>query len=61
MSDDPRNAFDALYRACYPQVYRRILALVGDREQAEDLAQDVFLKAWRAWPPTSLSYSHEHS
>jgi RNA polymerase sigma-70 factor, ECF subfamily len=61
MNDDQRNAFDALYRACYPEVSRRIFALVGDREQAEELAQEVFLKAWRAWPPTTHSHSHEQA
>lgn len=40
---------------CLYQSYRRaillhLMRLVGEMETAEDLCQETFLKAWRAWP-----------
>jgi len=46
-------SFEALYVSEYPRIYRRVLYLVKRQEMAEDLAQETFLKAWRAWPPAS--------
>ena len=53
MLEEPALTFEALYRTYFPSVYRRLYGLVGQHEQAEDLAQEVFLKVWRAWPPHS--------
>ena len=46
-------SFDDLYRQEYPCLYRRVLSLVKHPQRAEDVTQETFLKAWRAWPPTS--------
>src|SRR3712207_1408237 len=47
-SDGDAGAFAALYdrhsRAAYSLAYR----MMGDRQAAEDLTQDAFLKIWRA-------------
>jgi RNA polymerase sigma-70 factor, ECF subfamily len=45
--------FEELYATHYLRIYRRIYCLVRQHEQAEDLTQTAFLKAWRAWPPSS--------
>lgn len=44
------SAFDGLVRAFGDRVYRMGIVLLGRREEARDLAQEVFLRAWRALP-----------
>lgn len=41
-------AFDALYTAHRTPLYNYIYRLVGDREQADDLLQETFVKVYRA-------------
>lgn len=43
-----QDAFDALVRAHFTRVYSLLFRLVGNHEDAEDLAQDVFVKAQRS-------------
>lgn len=42
--------FDALYEAHGARVYRFCYRLCGDKTDAEDLAQDVFIAAWQSLP-----------
>ena len=44
-----REDFDRLYRSAYPRVYRTLAAILGDAAEAEDCAQDAFVKAFQAW------------
>jgi len=44
-----RDDFDRLYRRAYPRVYRTLMAILGDPAEAEDCAQDAFVKAFQAW------------
>ena len=44
-----REDFDRLYRTAYPRVYRTLTAILGDPAEAEDCAQDAFVKAFQAW------------
>jgi RNA polymerase sigma-70 factor (ECF subfamily) len=44
-----REDFDRLYRSEYPRVYRTLAAILGDSSEAEDCAQDAFVKAFQAW------------
>ena len=39
--------FEQFYDACLPPVYRFIFFYVQDRETAQDLSSDTFMKAWR--------------
>lgn len=41
-----RAAFERLYRANVNRVFSVCARMVGDREQAEELTQDVFVRAW---------------
>lgn len=41
------RAFEALYRATVGRVYAVCHRLVGDRARAEDLTQEVFVRAWQ--------------
>jgi RNA polymerase sigma-70 factor (ECF subfamily) len=43
-------AFERLFVAYYPQVYRVLYGLLGSREASEDLAQDTFLELYRHTP-----------
>jgi RNA polymerase sigma factor (sigma-70 family) len=45
--------FEELYSLHYERIYWHVYRMVRQHEQAEDLTQTAFLKAWRAWPPTS--------
>jgi len=43
-------SFDALYRSYYTQIYAYLVRLVGNHEDASDLAQETFTRAWRSLP-----------
>jgi RNA polymerase sigma-70 factor, ECF subfamily len=42
------TAFESLYRHFSPRIYGLCLRLTGQREAAEDCAQESFVAAWRA-------------
>ena len=48
VQDGNRGAFSQLYEAFFDRVYRYMLARVSSPTEAEDLTQEVFLKAMRA-------------
>ena len=43
-------AFGVLVRRHQDRIYRHLLNLTGSREEALELAQEVFIKAWQALP-----------
>jgi RNA polymerase sigma factor (sigma-70 family) len=45
-----QTAFTALVRLHQDRIYRHLLNLTGSREEALELAQEVFIKAWQALP-----------
>jgi RNA polymerase sigma-70 factor (ECF subfamily) len=46
---EEREDFDTLVRLHRPRVFRFILASLRDRETAENLTQDCFVRAYQAW------------
>ena len=44
------EAFEALYRSHVARVFALALRLTGEREQAAELVQDTFVRAWEALP-----------
>lgn len=44
-----REDFDRLYGATYQRIFRTLLAMLGDRNAAEDCTQDAYLQAYKAW------------
>lgn len=45
-----RSAFEALMRKYYPRILNFIYRFIGNRQMAEDLSQDVFMKVYKsAW------------
>ena len=45
-----RVAFESFFRSNYPAVVRLAQRVVGDSQVAQDVAQDVFLAAYRRFP-----------
>ena len=45
-----REAFAELYEAYFDKIYRYIALKIGDRIEAEDMTQQVFLKALKSLP-----------
>ena len=43
-----RAAFEELCRGHLPRIYRVLFRLTGNHEDAEDLCQECFVRAWRA-------------
>ncbi|MDN3922135.1 sigma-70 family RNA polymerase sigma factor [Roseateles violae] len=43
-----RGAFEALYRATCAQLFGVVLRINGDRSQAEELLQEVYVNVWRS-------------
>lgn len=58
-----QEAFGLLYDAYLPRLYRYCLTRVGNETDAEDLAEEIFLKVFRAiegfqWRPAGESPAH---
>ncbi len=51
-----REAFHTLYEALSPPVYTVLLRLVGDRQSAEDLLQETFLRLYRQPPGPEVTH-----
>lgn len=45
--DGDERAFASLVAAYQPRVFRWALALIGDRDEAEDVTQEVFVRVYR--------------
>lgn len=57
LADDLDHAFEGLVRARQDRVYSIALRILGDPAEAEDAAQDTFLRAYRAlgaWEPRRI-------
>jgi len=44
-----RRDFEALYGASGPSLVRQLYALTGDMEEARDVVQEAFARAWNRW------------
>jgi RNA polymerase sigma-70 factor (ECF subfamily) len=56
ISAGDKRAFEALFHRHYDRVYGLLFRLVGNRVEAEDIAQEVFLKLYRR--PLGLQRQH---
>ncbi|MEJ2882046.1 RNA polymerase sigma factor [Pedobacter sp. GR22-6] len=46
LGNGDKHAFDILYNRYWKQVFNAAYKRLGDREQAQDIAQDVFIQLW---------------
>ncbi len=53
MSDERLEGFEALCRVEYPRIVRTAYLITGDREEAVDLAQEAFSRAFERWKVVS--------
>src|SRR3990172_3678751 len=51
--DGDKQAFARLYETYFDRVYRYVAVKIGDRIEAEDMAQQVFTKAYQSLPSFS--------
>jgi len=64
-----REAFTQLYEAHFDRIYRYVVLKIGDRTEAEDMTQQVFLNAlqsihsfkWRGFPFSAWLYRIAHN
>jgi DNA-directed RNA polymerase specialized sigma24 family protein len=43
------QTFEAFFESERVRLYRALFAVTGSRSEAEDIAQDAFLKVWERW------------
>ena len=48
-TEDAAGDFEAAVRPHYASLIRRLVLVLGDERDAEDVAQDAYLKAFRSW------------
>ncbi len=48
-----KNAFGAIYNLFYKKIYRYCMYNLNNQQQALDICQDTFLKAWKSLPSFS--------
>ena len=53
MNEERRRAFEALWREEYPRVYRTAFLVTGDRQEAADVTQEAFARAYERWRTVS--------
>src|ERR1700757_4406473 len=44
-----KEEFERAALPLLPEIYRTAIGLLGNRDEAEDLAQDVFMQAWKSF------------
>ena len=49
MGEDRREGFERLWREEYARVFRTAYLIVLDREEAADLTQEAFIRAYERW------------
>ncbi len=51
--DYSKQAFECLFKDCYPHMYRMAFSLVENAEDAKDAVNQVFAQMWRGKPQIS--------
>jgi RNA polymerase sigma-70 factor, ECF subfamily len=46
---DEQASFEMFFRAEHARLYRALCMVVGSRDEAEEIAQDAFLRLWERW------------
>ena len=48
-NNDGEKGFKLVFETNYPRMLRFAMEYVGDRFEAENIVQDVFLRLWEKW------------
>ena len=56
---DAQAHYAQLYQLHYPRVVRLCRLLLADAHEAEDVAQEVFIKLWQAWQTETRAMAWE--
>jgi RNA polymerase sigma-70 factor (ECF subfamily) len=51
---EDESAFDAFFQDSWGRLQSQAYVLTGSREQAQDLTQEAFLRAWKHWRKVSV-------
>jgi RNA polymerase sigma-70 factor (ECF subfamily) len=54
LPEDDQSAFSAVYRTHHAKLVRYCEYRLRDRHEAEDVAQEAFVRAWRSMPTTAF-------
>ena len=54
-TDQDREAFSTFYRNHLTRVARSVFVVAGAREEARDLSQEAFARAWDAWDKVQVA------
>ena len=57
MNEERRQAFEALWREEYARVFRTAFLVTGDRQEAADVTQEAFARAYERWRTVSHAES----
>jgi RNA polymerase sigma-70 factor (ECF subfamily) len=49
VAEDPTAAFEEFFATERTRLHRALFAITGSRAEAEDIAQDAFLRVWERW------------
>jgi RNA polymerase sigma-70 factor (ECF subfamily) len=49
MRTEERQAFEVVFRSSYASVLRTVFVILHDRERAEEVTQDAFLRLYEKW------------
>ncbi|MET7427026.1 SigE family RNA polymerase sigma factor [Dactylosporangium sp. NPDC005555] len=49
MDAQPEDSFNEFYRSSRQRVVTFLLAMTGDRAEAQDTAQEAYVRAWQRW------------
>src|SRR6266566_9044651 len=60
VTSDNEQSFEATFKRYYPLVYQLAYRYVGERDEAEDIAQEVFLRFYRM-PPHGVSEGEQRA
>jgi RNA polymerase sigma-70 factor (sigma-E family) len=53
VNEERRQAFESLWREEYARVYRTAFLVTGDRQEAADVTQEAFARAYERWRTVS--------
>lgn len=57
LKSDDRNAFEAIYRSCVSDLFRFLRKNIDNKEDCEEIVQDIFEGLWRRRAELEIHYS----